>query len=77
MSRRYVVDCDTCGAKALKEPIHLNLIVGRHMDGAGSMENVDEEMDICPSCAERVLHEIINESYTKAVLFYKQNKRIV
>lgn len=77
MSTRKVTDCDTCGAKVLKEPIHLWLTVGRKMDGAGSMEDIQEELDICPSCSERIFNGIIDDmSYKNAGAFYKKHKRI-
>ena len=51
MSRRFVVDCDRCGAKAVEVPIQITAVVGWLTCPAGGRgEDDTASVDLCPKC---------------------------
>lgn len=68
--------CDVCG-----ELTRLDFIAActdRQMDGAGSMENVVESIDLCGTCAVLALKQVFlgkDSSYEDAQRFVKWAKK--
>ena len=69
MASRRVYDCDHCGEKGLSKINELQFTTGRQMDGAGSMEDVTESIDLCPICTGKFLSQVMNQ-----LLDYQQRK---
>ena len=56
MSKRFVIDCDRCGAKGVQEPLQITAVVGWLTCPAGGRGQDDEEsVDLCPKCAGQLL----------------------
>lgn len=60
MSRRFVIDCDRCGAKAVESPIQIAAVVGwLTCPAGGSGEDDTERVDLCPKCAGGLLQSAV------------------
>jgi len=56
MTKRMVIDCDRCDAKALAEPIEISVCVGYESCPAGGPAERDMRyLDLCPKCAAFLL----------------------
>ncbi len=55
MGRRQVIDCDGCPATDIYCPQPVCVDVDHRADGAGSMEDVTEQLWLCADCLRHVL----------------------
>lgn len=57
MSRREVIDCDRCGARAVERPVLLPFVHTGWLScpAGGSKEKDGERVDLCPDCAANLL----------------------
>ncbi len=51
--RRQVIDCDRCGAENIGPDTTLSLCVDRKADGAGGMEDIYVDFDLCLECFKK------------------------
>lgn len=66
--KRTVYDCDICNNKDIK-PIQISIFEDRRMDAAGSMEDVFKNFDLCPTCSQIVLSDLLrNQPINTATL---------
>lgn len=56
--RQEIITCDRCGAG---DASGLGFAVGRKMDGAGSMEDVEMSADLCFRCTVAVTVSVLQE----------------
>ena len=67
-----VTHCDRCGGKNAYE---LCLVVDRKMDGAGSVDDVCEWVDVCGGCLRNFLYDIWDKlPYDKRQTYLKNFK---
>ena len=59
MSIHTVLRCDQCGKECQYDTIYA--AVDRRMDGAGSMETVTENVDLCPIHMRMLMSEMVKE----------------
>jgi len=78
MASKTIFICDSCG-KDFEKQARFSLYVDRQPDGAGSMEDIYEYLDLCPSCNHSILQEFLNdlnwEDSKKFLLNVKERKR--
>ena len=75
MAQRTVYDCDKCGKKNA-ETRQISVVVDRNTDGAGSMENWNEEVDLCIDCLVQTVRMVTNKfSYEDAKAWIKQVRK--
>jgi len=53
--------CDTCGKRLTDGRETLNLISGREMDAAGSMESMWVSADLCAACLVVFIHFLVGK----------------
>lgn len=59
MVTRTIRECDLCGKECPYETIYAK--VDRRADGAGSMEDVHEYLDLCPVHLRALVQKMVNE----------------
>jgi len=76
MSERIVVYCDRCEERAsVNSSGRFEVVVDRKMDGAGSVDDITELIDLCPRCMAACLQEFVDlESLCERVAWLKRNK---
>ena len=57
--QKTIYECDNCGARCQFNTIFAK--VDRRMDGAGSMETVYENVDLCIACAHHILSTMVEK----------------
>lgn len=68
MSTRTVTDCDGCGATDVGDDARFDVHLGRHMDAAGSMDDVTQPLDLCHACCVTAIREMLSAAaHGKAV----------
>lgn len=57
MSERKVFDCDGCSLQNIGDGTRVSFVIDRRADGAGGMEAVVEEFDLCGECCRLLLRK--------------------
>ena len=58
MATRVVYDCDWCKTRNV-EARRMYVTVDRRSDAAGSMDDIDKELDLCTDCLAKALREFL------------------
>ena len=59
MARRDAYTCDSCGNPIKGNPLSLMVVTERYLSGAGSWEDEDHQVDLCPFCCIRELRAFV------------------
>lgn len=61
MARYDAFTCDSCGKPLIKEPLSLLVVTDRYLDAAGSSDDEDHQVDLCPGCCIRELRLFVRK----------------
>lgn len=58
MAERLVYDCDSCGGRAV-QVLRIGVVTARQTDAAGSVDDVQETVDLCSPCAATAIQQLV------------------
>ena len=78
MAQETITRCDKCGLRCGgKGHTRISVYVDRQMDAAGSMDDVEERLDLCSACCGRELeHGLQALSYEQRANWVARIRRI-
>lgn len=72
--KKEIILCDVCGVKNAET---LSIQVDRTMDGAGSMENIYEQIDLCPKHVNTFINNLIEAiKFSDRIALIKSMKKV-